>query len=466
GHTIVPATVPAGTLMYHGTNGEWGPDPPEGSEWLTLDEDHALYFSSQDGRLFTYTATRDLRLLYFDGVSAAVMPTGTQDTQDVIIYGNVSEFHWSPFIRICQLCDWAKKHNVDGFVRMEFDFEIMYCEFSDGLELVSNLDVVSCASDPPPGWVGSQRPPFLLAYETLASGNWHNAAPIPGVQVDYAGLISFYDPRYESLVPLRREAGGRTQHRLLNISASDVKLFYDDLDDVLTRAPGTRSTLDWRGLMRHIVAQFSDRLQYLQHLLHARDGPSTPIETEPHDPTSLIYDIRQQVLTMLAPYISRGSFAALPGGALDDAWFAQTLRRCSASHTAHITTARLTPQERVLQSAVEETMHEICRTLLVIWRTAYTAEAVTSSDQQVRLIREWKSEMDRLVAWLDWAVWQSCHPACGDDYVCSLPQWPFDGISNGTESETAPRCISRLHWQPQRRWNPPLRGSSFKTCLP
>ncbi|KZO92924.1 hypothetical protein CALVIDRAFT_519719 [Calocera viscosa TUFC12733] len=462
GHNVVSVAIPPGTLLYHGRaklfyhsqGGIYDPtEPPTGPEWLTPDEDHALYFSAWEGHLYTYTATRELRLLYFDGTSAAVLPTGTQDTQDVIIYGNVTEFHWSPFIRITQLCDWAQKYRLDGFVRMEFDFEIMYCNFTDGLKLISDVDVVPAVFDPPEGWVGSLRPKNLVAYETIVAGNWHNWEPLAGMHVDYSKLISFYDPKYRSLVELRRKASSRSEHRLQNISASDVHTLFDDLDDILTRAPTDRgSRFDWRGLMRHIVEQFADRLQYLQHLVHAQDDRRPGEDGEPHDIASLIFNIRQQVLTMLAPYISRRSFATLPGGALNDTWYEQTIARCTSAHTAHLNTTQFTPQEHVLKSAVEETLHEICRTLVLIWRTAYTSESIISFDQQLGLVEGWKSEMDRLINWLDWAVWQQCSPACSEDHMCSVPQWPFDGILNGTERST-PRCISKLHWKPNN-WRP------------
>ncbi|KZO92923.1 hypothetical protein CALVIDRAFT_557323 [Calocera viscosa TUFC12733] len=446
GHTVVPVTIPPGTFLYCGRSPRYGPPtPPTTAQWLALDEDRALSISGYEGRLFTYMATRELRLLYFDGTSAALIRTGSLDTQDVIIYGNVSEFHWNdPFQGMFDLCQWAKGYNLDGFVRMDTNFEITYCHFTDGLELLSDVDVVPCMGSAPKGWVGSLRNTNLLWYEALAAGNWHRE-PLASIHVEYSKMISYYNPRYESLVDLRRKVSSRPEHRLLNISASDVQLSLNDLDDALTRAPTARGReFDWRGLMRHIVEQYADRLQYLQHLVHARDGRPDIGDVECHDITRLIFDIRQQILTMLAPYISRASFATLSNGVLNDSWFEQTVDRCSSSHTAHLNTTRFTPQEHQLTSAVEDTLHEICRTLGVIWQTAYTAESVTSA-----------AAVDRLIDWLDWAVWQKCSPACSEDYICSLPQYPYDGIYKGTERAT-PRCISRLHWsQPHDPDAPP-----------
>lgn len=65
-------------------------------------------------------ATRDLRLLYFDGSSAAKMPNGTMDSQDLVIWGNIDEYRsYKERERIDTLCEWGKKYGLDGFVRME-----------------------------------------------------------------------------------------------------------------------------------------------------------------------------------------------------------------------------------------------------------------------------------------------------------------------------------------------------------
>ncbi|KAF8837256.1 hypothetical protein BDN67DRAFT_983357 [Paxillus ammoniavirescens] len=37
----------------------------------------------------------------------------------------------------------------------------------------------------------------------------------------------------------------------------------------------------------------------------------------------------------------------------------------------------------------------------------------------------WRSDVNRLMGWLDWNVWVKCKPACGPEEMCYLPTWPI-----------------------------------------
>jgi hypothetical protein len=64
---------------------------------------------------------RDLRLLYFDGSSAAKMKDGPMDSQDIIAWRQLQpDKYFSERERIRALCDWGRPYGLDGFVRMEF----------------------------------------------------------------------------------------------------------------------------------------------------------------------------------------------------------------------------------------------------------------------------------------------------------------------------------------------------------
>ena len=88
--------------------------------------------------MISLQAKRDLRLVYFDGLSAAKMKDGTLDSQDVILWGrpqlDKTFLEWE---RIESLCDWGRPLGLDGFVRMELhlcvhDNAIAGCPVSPG----------------------------------------------------------------------------------------------------------------------------------------------------------------------------------------------------------------------------------------------------------------------------------------------------------------------------------------------
>jgi len=66
----------------------------------------------------TLVTIRPLKVLYFDGSSAAKMQDGSMDTQDVVAWKKVvPEKYFRERERATALCDWAKKFGIDGFVR-------------------------------------------------------------------------------------------------------------------------------------------------------------------------------------------------------------------------------------------------------------------------------------------------------------------------------------------------------------
>src|ERR1700709_2395771 len=71
---------------------------------------------------YTFAATRNLRLLMFDGFSAAKQPDGKLDLQDILAYGAVKNSPMMDYERVRPLCEWAKKFDIDGFVREEATF--------------------------------------------------------------------------------------------------------------------------------------------------------------------------------------------------------------------------------------------------------------------------------------------------------------------------------------------------------
>jgi len=118
GHSILPAIIPTGTILYHGRRDGRVPDMPD---WLAFDFEHAALFCHSPCYVISFQAKRDLRLLYFDGSSAAKMKGGPMDSQDIVAWGSLQpDKYISERERINALCDWGRPFGLDGFVRMVF----------------------------------------------------------------------------------------------------------------------------------------------------------------------------------------------------------------------------------------------------------------------------------------------------------------------------------------------------------
>ena len=117
----MPGTIPIGTLLYHSTTIE---DIPISPEWTATDPEHSYFFCflrTKDSKgcwHLTLITSRPLKVLYFDGSSAAKFVGGSMDSQDILTWGEAKpEWIYKERERLQALCEWGKQYGIDGFVR-------------------------------------------------------------------------------------------------------------------------------------------------------------------------------------------------------------------------------------------------------------------------------------------------------------------------------------------------------------
>ncbi|KAJ7669644.1 hypothetical protein B0H17DRAFT_1162226 [Mycena rosella] len=486
GHNIIPGTVPAGTLLYHGRPDSNIPTVPD---WTATDPEHAYPFCGLPADnatitgcwQLTFAVMRPLKVLYFDGSSAANMEEGgTMDAQDLLAWEHVDPMRWAyDRERLEALCAWGSQFGIDGYVRMEEDFEVMLCDFTAGVELLSaellaalwdtsrfrnpgaRAALRSTAyhnSPSSPIWTNNSgaAPGLgvseLINFESVRAGSWHNRYPgETRIVLDLSRLISFYDTDLvPSLIPYRASLE-RWDHRVHNISAPDLRALTTRLRAVLSdpAASDPGSGIDWKTLYRVVVDRYAERLELLDYLLNTTDATNATARGE---------TLQAQLRIILTPYTLQN---AQPTSANDsDAWAAPVWRGCTTRHTAHIHTssvlrARLTASERLLLRALDETSREICRVVVRMWIAGVRAgldpliplpKTTTADPRKIsHVVEGWRSDARTLMAWLDWSVWIKCRPACGE--MCYLPTWPFFYFRPDRDKDEhvwkrpQPRCI-------------------------
>ncbi|KAF9449769.1 hypothetical protein P691DRAFT_702678 [Macrolepiota fuliginosa MF-IS2] len=467
GHTLVPGTIPPGTLLYHGTPVH---EIPSGPNWVATDPEHANLFcrgtEEEGGWQLTLMAMRELNVLYFDGSSAAKMKTGTMDSQDLVIWGEVKpEWYFEESKRVKELCVWGAEKGLDGFVRMEMDFEIMLCDFNKGVQVASFLNLPASGParipvpSPPPHFetphpnLPTDSPPPLSSslggprgkQSTLVteSGSWHNHYPGESrIHLDLTRLISFYDVElFPSLIP-SRIGKPRWEHRLEEISKGDVRRLYERLNDVLNPGGGRSigSGVDWKALVRVIMNRYGKRLELLQYVLQG--NLERGIGKKEPNVTAIAVEVHGYVAAMLAPYTIHTAVPPPNDSGKNLLWAAPIFRECSTVHTESIRTglgSRLTRSERLILDSVQDTTKEICRVLVRVWAEGTAAlrpdtksefNSRKSSPSSVliglgEIVKKWEEDVSGLMNWLAWDIWTTCRPACGFDELCYLPNWPY-----------------------------------------
>jgi hypothetical protein len=391
--------------------------------------------------LWTYVSNRDLRVLYFDGVSAELNDTGVLDSQEVLLARQggawVGQGPWDDYARLRALCAWAKDKNVDGFVRMNTAFELAYCDFERGIDLVSKINI-TVPNTPPwelppleptcnntslrslvayqraaqPNLMGLDKPPQRLPEiepAPLASADWfewlraavhRHHHPQPNVRLISSGMVTFYDPALTSLVPVW---SGKPMafHRVWNnISRADANTFVDQVEDILRRPDlwTKHDDIAWSSIADQVVEAWSDRLAQINYTLH---NPA-------RNTSSAFRHVQLLAYTLLNPYIDTTSLPHINGS--DPAlWLPPALGRCIGAYTPFIEDGLLTSTERLLKSSIETVLSRLCH---------YAGDILAASFENTAkddLITSWKEATVALMAWLDWATWVRCQPECGPE---------------------------------------------------
>ncbi|KAK7738625.1 hypothetical protein SLS62_011345, partial [Diatrype stigma] len=299
GMAFIPVTIPRGSLFYHGTHRNRTAGPPSGPEWLAfeiehsegfafsqrfndtdLDGEHVLdvptypgpgsqvvlgrspdegihHISSEKairGYLHTYRANRDLKLLYVDGSSAGKSTMGTLDTQDMVLRSLNDSCDgkpaWDERDRAEDLCNLVSAWGYDGIVRMEIGFEIIYCNFSSGLDLLSMLRRPFFGQ---PG--GGAEPARFIFQFARAITQRYDGFDSNRVKLDFSRMVSayFYPVNLTNPNPEARELP-----RLSSTTSTERKAIRSR---VIENSPQDASpSIEWQSIVDMIVSRYRDRL--------------------------------------------------------------------------------------------------------------------------------------------------------------------------------------------------------------
>ncbi|PCH38451.1 hypothetical protein WOLCODRAFT_136288 [Wolfiporia cocos MD-104 SS10] len=498
GHTIIPGFLEPFTLLYHARKD--ANVPPPSPEWFAFDSEMSYGIMAGRGGntyLLTYRNIQPARIVYFDGMSAALSETGWLDSQEVLIAGkgrmNSSEDYpsFNEYRRALSLCKWGEDFGVEGFVRMNAGFELLWCDFSSpALQLVSHLNITAPGTPPgsgdmpsgPPGSPrdpvptgGDRRPtrpsgggrgrssgPFSITgfTEWLRAASQRGSVPQAHVLLDHASLVTFYHPRLHSLVPARVGQTMR-QHRIWpNISIEDAQSVKTELEEVLRRPPwaGRGSGLDWGMLARDVVEKWASRIVQLREFLgNASAVLNTSAEV---NTTETLAAVRRLTYSPLNLYMDTGSasnssawdsFVGMdvpvevdsssrpwphhPSPPPHPVATANTsaLRRCMYSATGFLNDPRVhkTAQEVLLQTSIETVMQRLCMDYGMVFIESMDADDQAERNAVKNLVDSWEARVMELIQWLDWTEWLRCDEVCPRDSVCTMQMWPVGGFGRG-----------------------------------
>jgi hypothetical protein len=454
GMSFFPATVPEGTLLYHGTHKK---EPVTGMEWLAFEIEHAEAFArprrswpppykgpgkgpggppggppgghpperppypsgsngrgpgfgprgkldkdfnndSEDkndalhGYLHQYRASRPLsKLLYIDGTSAGKTNMGTLDTTDWIIrnLSSASTLPYNDYARAVDLCKIGKSWGIEGFIRMEAGFEIIFCNFTDGLEFLS-------ATQGPE----VRRIDDISRFEYIRAVSHRYHGIVGGrSEIDYSSMVSafFYPVNLTNPNPARSElprtVDPADKEQLLRIRSDVLSLFHRD---------EKHEKIDWQGVVDMIVTRYSDRLQFM--LANSTSE----------------YDVLSELVALLNVFTDY-SHIDIPS----------SIEKCTTHYLKPVFPK--TESDHLIHAAIFSVSHRMCSTLYEVRQVLEDA-----NEKGVSKEAEAKQMIKGLVEYLDWSTWLECGK-CAYDEVCYVAMWPF----GSPVDHTSPGCVKR-----------------------
>ncbi|KAH7145663.1 hypothetical protein B0J13DRAFT_443553 [Dactylonectria estremocensis] len=478
GFGFIPAVMPRGTLVFHGDHNN---TVSTGPEWLAFEIEHAEGFAfSQKGRfgrppgmkppgkdpndpsrppppeddtlqelrrrrasqgpsggppggdddenknvrgyLQTYQANRDLKLLYIDGMSAGKTSMGTLDTQDLLLRENTTNHNgrgFDEYPRAMDLCDLAGDWGFDGVMRMEAGFEIIYCDFSDGLDVISMTRTAM-----PDDKVGdNSMGGFMWA---RAVGERYNGLGADRIRFDFSSMVSalFFPVNITS-----KDVDRPDLVRLESVSLDDLRVIKKHLAKVV--AEPRRFTVNWQGVTDLIVSRFAHRIGSMaseslgwRYFLDEVETITATWFDAPPLPDDISLSARNEV--------DRN---------------ADAVDRCRKHflRPATISKQEWSLEDELIFTSVDTVMEKVCSTLFSVRELLSDAssvpddyEATENDDSGLQhAVDIGRAVIQRLTETLGWTTWMQAQP-CPPDEVLFIAMWPFGNV----EDHWNPGCRS------------------------
>lgn len=362
---------------------------------------------STEGYFHIYQTTRDLtNLLYIDGLSAGKSRIGTLDSTDYLLR-SLKPGQDSPMSereRASDLCSLSP--SIEGIIRMEAGFELILCDFENGLELdqVIKRPKMSPKESHGPGGPGGMTGNLQQFEYARGVSNRYDGIGDGRIRADFSHMITAFWFGLNFTANNKSPEGDLSLPRLVNSDPEELRKVKDVvISSFETPRNQSEPSIDWQGITDMIIARYANRLKYLE---------SNKISLE---------KTREELDFLLNVYIDYSN----PNQTIDQSI---ALEKCSNHYLKSVTPKTRT--DFLLKSSILNVTSTICSSLFSMREDLSTSSASSSS-----LKHQLQLKVSSLNAWLSWAEWLKCG-RCSYDEICYVAIWPW----GSKEDHFKPSC--------------------------
>lgn len=477
GVAFVPAYIPPNTYLYHATSSQ---EIPDLYEWIAMDYEFSYNFAgfgrnkarshgfldkkkSRDegpphlprkGKgpfkgprrqlqyLYSFKTTAPLtKLIYLDGASASKNDNGQMDQQLILsnqtdINGHVNEYEAAE-----KICKWGESFGLQGVIRLEVGFEIIICNFSDSIELVSNVtlnNVTNLLNFPnelpePRNNLEKERSELIdilgamSGYEHIQAGSIADNRE-PRILLDFSRMVTPINKTWIDPDPYRRR---------INSLSFDIKEdILNSLEENLSLFDFSYEKTDWQLITNRMVDKFgpilvllNSSLTQFEHL--SEEDLRQALETVSGNLTQYTYNFirRYSDDTIEDPKMKR-----------------QKAMQESINDYVYHTFALTTEAEKLIYSSVFKIQSVVATHIFDIFDISreilfdlYVEPSENNFDKYRKDLLAMKKSSNDLLDTLGWSIFTQCFNKCNWDEVCYIPTWGPGPMGFGPDKQKLSR---------------------------
>jgi hypothetical protein len=285
---------------------------------------------------------------------------------------------------LCRLAITKWEDRIDGFIRMELGFEIIFCSFARDLAVERITATKPSSGSGLPGRPGDHRKdPDQLSYYRAVAARFDGIGG-ERVRLDYENFVSMF-AEGDEVVEWDEERRPRARNSTSALQPVRQKI------DAMVLNIGEKVGTNWQAIADLVVGRYADRIA----LLTSGDLRS-------------LDEFKGEVDRALRPFMdyeARNSTLEI--------------ERCATQFIPTSSSASLA------RNAILSTTHHLCSSL-------HEAGSQTSLKAAAEVVQDLRD-------WLGWTTWKRCG-TCAVSEVCFVPIWPL----GGKELMERPKCLSNI----------------------